>query len=316
MQKASERGAAMAAMRSRREWLAGACLAGLLGLLGPAWAAEPPPASATLARIAASGQVVVGHRLNEVPFSYAADGHAVGYSVDLCRRIVEGIRRELGLAQLAVRYVPVTTATRFILVGNGSIDLECGATTNTAERRKLAEFSYPHFVTATRFVSLRKNGWQTLADLAGRSVVSTTGSINVEQLNTLSRAGNLNISVILSRDYKEAFGMVESGHAAAFVADDILLAGLVASASDPSAFGISRGALSRSEPYGILMPPGDLAFKAVVNRALRGVYDSGEIFELYRKWFDAPIPPAGKRLGLPLAPALEAVFQNPREYLD
>ncbi|MFT4192246.1 MAG: amino acid ABC transporter substrate-binding protein [Comamonas sp.] len=300
----------------RRAWIAaGAALA-----LGGAALARAGSVSAsdgvasTLERIARTGQIVIGHRQSESPFSYVADGQVLGYSIDLCRRVVDGLRRDLGLRQLDIRFVPVTPATRFVLVGNGSIDLECGVTTNTAVRRKLAEFSYPTFVTLTRFVSLRRHQWRSLGDLAGRSVVSTTGSINVEQLHSLSRAGNLNISVILSRDYKDAFELVTSGRAAAFVADEILLAGLIAASDDPQRYALSAAALSQPEPYGLLMPPGDLAFKQAVNRQLRGVFDSGEIGAIYRKWFESPIPPSGGRMDLPMSAELRELFRDPREY--
>ena len=273
-------------------------------------------AADTLAQIAATGKITIGHRQNELPFSYVVDGQVIGYSTDICLGIVDGIRRELKLDNLQVVYLPVTTATRFILVGNGSIDMECAATTNNAERRKLAEFSYPHFVTATRFVSKKKDAMDAVSDLAGRSVVSTTGTVNIEQLNTLNRTQHLNISVILSRGHKEAFDMVEAGRASAFVMDDILLAGLVASSSRPTDFTISSEALSRPEPYGILMPPGDLTFKKLVNREMRRLFESGEIQRTYDKWFQGPVPPAGQNLNLPISQELKEAFANPQEYKD
>lgn len=269
-----------------------------------------------LSKIAQTRKIFIGHRQNELPFSYVVDGKVLGYSTDICLRIVEGLKEELRIPKIDIEYVPITTATRFILVANGTIDLECAATTNNAERRKLAEFSYPHFVTATRYVSRRKDRMSTINDLAGRSVVSTTGTVNIEQLNALNRSRHLNISVILSRGHKEAFEMVEAGRASAFVMDDILLAGLVASSSKPTDFAISSETLSRPEPYGILMPPGDLAFKEAINRGLRRIFESGEIYALYDKWFTRPVPPAGQNLNLPLSPELREAFTHPREYLD
>lgn len=287
-----------------------------LAIVSAGQPAHAQTATDTLSRIAATKKIAIGHRQNELPFSYIVDDKVIGYSTDICLRVVEGIKDHLKLDELEITYVPVTTATRFILVGNGSIDLECAATTNNAERRKMAEFSYPHFVTATRFVSKKKDGIDGIADLAGRSVVSTTGTVNVEQLNALNRSRNLNISVMLSKEHKDAFGMVESGRASAFVMDDILLAGLVASSSDPAAFAISSETLSRPEPYGILLPPGDLSFKEVVNDTLRSVFTSGEIEAIYEKWFNAPVPPAGQNLSLPMSEELQTAFANPAEYLD
>lgn len=277
-------------------------------------AAVPALPEDTLARIARTGMVVIGHRQGEVPFSYVSGGQVTGYSTEICLRVIEAMRPALGLDRLEVAFVPVTTATRFIMIGSGRIDLECAATTNTAERRKLAEFSYPHFVTATRFVSRRKDGLATLADLAGRSVVSTTGTINVEQLNALNRERHLNISVILSRSHQEAFDLVRSGRASAFVMDDILLAGLVASSSEPEAFVISQEALSDPDPYGILMPPGDLAFKALFNREMRRLFESGEMALIYDRWFTQPMPPDGRTMNLPLSDDMQAVFAAPRLY--
>lgn len=299
--------------RTRTRGLVATILTSLVTVLLPAGQIS---AADTLAKIAATGKITIGHRQNELPFSYVVDGQVVGYSTDICRAIVESIRQDLKLDTLQVVYMPVTTATRFILVGNGSIDMECAATTNNAERRKLAEFSYPHFVTATRFVSKKKDALDVVADLAGRSVVSTTGTINIEQLNALNRTQHLNISVMLSRGHKEAFDMVEAGRASAFVMDDILLAGLVASSSRPADFAISSEALSRPEPYGILMPPGDLAFKQLVNREMRRLFESGKIQMLYDKWFQGPVPPAGQNLNLPISNEMKEAFANPREYMD
>lgn len=273
-------------------------------------------ASETLARIVERGEIVIGHRQYEVPFSYVANDRVQGYSVELCQRIVAGLREDLNLDNLRIVYVPVTPATRFVLLASGRIDLECGTTTNNADRRKHAAFSYPHFLSTTRFVSLRSNGFQRIADLAGRSVVSTTGSINVGQLRDANRDRKLNVSIMLQREHKDAFSLVATGQAAAFVMDDVLLAGLVASTAQPDAFAISTEAFGRAQPYGLLMPPGDSGFKDAVNRHLRAVFDSGEINAIYTRWFEAPVPPAGHNLRLPMSSELRAVFEAPREYLD
>lgn len=266
----------------------------------------------TLARIVRTGTVVIGHRQGEVPFSYVADGKVTGYSTEICLAVIEAMRKRLGLTRLEVRFVPVTTATRFIMVGSGKIDLECAATTNTVERRKLAEFSYPHFVSATRFVSRRKDRLARLADLAGRSVATTTGTVNVEQLNALNRKEKLNISILLSRSHPEAFDLVATGRASAFVMDEILLAGLVASAPDPNEYSISREALSQPEPYGIVMPPGDRLFKDAFNREMLQLFENGDMVRLYDRWFTQPMPPDGRNMKLPLSDDIKAVFAAPR----
>jgi len=276
----------------------------------PALAAE-----GALARIAETKTIAIGHREDAVPFSYRGpDGTVIGYSTELCQRIAERIRVELGLDELKVTYVPSSAATRFVLVKSGAVDLECTTTTNTPERRKLVDFSYPHFITATRFVSKKKDGLETIRSLAGHSVASTTGTVNIEQLQALNRAKSLNIFVMLAKAHTQAFALVEAGRASAFVMDGILLAALVASSADPQAYTISTETFGPPEPYGILMPKGDEAFRAVVDAALEEVYTSGEIFGIYDKWFNAPIPPEGQNLNLPVSAELQAVFDNPKAY--
>lgn len=270
--------------------------------------------SPTLSHIVSTGEITIGHRSSEIPFSYLVNGQPTGYAIDLCLNIIEGLEKNLGLNELKVTFVPVTPANRFILVRNGEVDIECGVTTNTPERRRQAAFSYPHFLTATRYVSLTKKQMKSLQDLAGQSVVSTTGTINIAQLNELNRTQGLNISVMLSRDHEEAFSMVASEQASAFVMDDILLAGLVSTATDPTAFRISDATLSSPEPYGLMMPLDDAVFVEQVNKALGDIYQSDTIFTLYEKWFLQPVPPDNHVLNLPLAPELAAIFANPEQH--
>ncbi|MGQ7261955.1 amino acid ABC transporter substrate-binding protein [Vreelandella sp. V005] len=271
--------------------------------------------SPTLSRIASTGEITIGHRSSEIPFSYEVAGQPAGYAIDLCLQVIDGLQEALGLTDIHVNYVPVTPANRFILVRNGDVDIECGVTTNTPERRLQAAFSYPNFLTATRYVSLAEQNMDSVQDLAGRSVVSTTGTINIGQLNELNRTEGLNISVILSRNHEEAFAMVASEQASAFVMDEILLAGLVSSASDPAAFHISQATLSSAEPYGLMMPPDDPVFVELVNQQLSTFYRSNGIQALYDKWFLQPVPPDNRVLNLPLAPELAAIFANPEQYV-
>lgn len=268
----------------------------------------------TLAKIRETGRITIGHRVAELPFSYLVDGKPTGYSIELCQKIVEGLTTRLGLPSITTDYIPVTAATRFIMMRTGKIDMECAATTNNAERRRLVEFSYPHFVTATRYVAKRSEHLNTLSDLSGHSVAATTGTVNLEQLNAINRSKGLNISVLLNKEHSEAFNMVESGRASAFVMDDILLAGLVAASRDPAAYSISSEALSRPEPYGFLLPLGDMAFKDEVNAILRQIYTSAEITRIYERWFQSPVPPAGLNMTLPMSAELKAVFTDPQDY--
>ncbi len=272
--------------------------------------------SPTLSHIVSTGEIAIGHRTSELPFSYMVNDQPTGYAIDLCLDVIEGLEEALEIDNIRVVFVPVTPANRFILVRNGTVDIECGVTTNTPERRRQAAFSYPHFLTTTRYVSLTEKHMGGLEDLAGQSVVSTTGTLNITQLNELNRTKDLNISVMLSRNHEEAFSMVASGQASAFVMDDILLAGLISSASDPAAFHISETTLSRAKPYGLMMPPDDSVFVEQVNKVLDGIYQSDAIFDLYEKWFLQPVPPDNHVLNLPLAPELAAIFANPEQYIE
>lgn len=279
-------------------------------------AAAVEPMDDTLTRIAQSKTIKIGHRLDEPPFSYRVDDRIVGYSIDLCLRIAEGIKRYLKQDDIQILFVPVTTATRFPLIRHHGIDLECAATTNNRERRKMAEYAYPHFVTSTRFVALKRNGIRRIGDLAGRSVSASSGTVNLEQLHTANRRKKLNISVVLKKVNKDAFDLVANGSVSAFVMDDILLAGLVASSPTPADFVLSEDYLSRPEPYGILMPPGDLVYKKVVNEELRTIFTQGEINAIYDKWFLSPIPPDGVNLRFPMPQTLKAFLAQPQDYLD
>ena len=273
--------------------------------------------SPTLTKIVTSGTVTIGHRADELPFSYVTpDGVVRGYSIDICTEIAEHIKTTLKLDRLNIAYTLATPATRFLLVKTGRIDLECSATTNTAERRQQVAFSYPHFVTATRYVAKKASHMSTIRDLAGRSVASTTGTINIEQLQNRNRAERLNISVLLAKLNSEGFAMVENDRASAFVMDDVLLAAHIAFSAKPQDYVISSEAFGPPEPYGILLPKDDAGFKALVNDALHDLFTSGKIKTIYDRWFLSPIPPDGRNFNLKLSPELEAAFAAPKEYMQ
>lgn len=273
--------------------------------------------SPTLEKIARTKTITIGHRQDELPFSYVTpDGVARGYSIELCEKIAEHIRQTLKLDTIKVDYVVATPATRFLLVKSGKIDMECSATTNNAERREQVAFSYPHFITATRFVSKKSSNLKTIRDLAGRTVASTTGTINIAQLQNLNRAEKLNISVLIAKLNSEAFAMVENNRASAFVMDDVLLAANVAFSGSPEDYVVSKEAFGPPEPYGILLPKGDEAFKTLVNEALFLMFTGGEAEAIYNKWFMSAVPPDNRNFNLPLSPELKAAFKEPKEYLQ
>jgi glutamate/aspartate transport system substrate-binding protein len=235
--------------------------------------------------------------------------------MDLCARIVDGIRAELKMPDLKVAYQPVTPATRIPLLANGTIDLECGSTTNNADRQKQISYTMTSFVTANRFISKKADNLKTLASLKGKNVVSTSGTTNIRQLTELNAAQNLGINILAAKDHAEALLMVDTGRAVAFVMDDILLAGLAANHANPGQWEISADALS-VEPYGIMLRKDDPAFKKVVDATMTALMKSGEINTVYAKWFQSPIPPKGINLNIPMSDALKKVIANPTDSPD
>jgi glutamate/aspartate transport system substrate-binding protein len=265
----------------------------------------------TLKKIKETGTITIGHRESSVPFSYYDDKQQViGYAMDLCMKIVDAVKKDLKLTKLDVKLNPVTSATRIPLIANGTVDLECGSTTNNLDRQKQVAFTITHFVTANRFVSKAANKLKTVDDLKGKTIVSTSGTTNIKQITEINAAKNLGMNILTAKDHAEAFLMVETDRAVAFVMDDILLYSLVAGSKAPKDYVISADALS-VEPYGIMLPKDDEAFKKVVDGAMSATYKSGEINKIYDKWFTQPIPPKNINLNLPVGPALKKVISNP-----
>jgi glutamate/aspartate transport system substrate-binding protein len=270
----------------------------------------------TLKKIKDSGSITIGHRDASIPFSYYDDKQQpVGYSIDLCKRIVEAVQKELKMSKIDVKYQLVTSANRIPLMANGTIDLECGSTTNNLERQKQVWFSTTHFVTANRFVAKKSAKASTLKDLKGKTVVSTAGTTNIKQATELNAEQKLGMNIISANGHAEAFQMVETGRAVAFVMDDILLFSLVAQARSPKDYVISKDALS-VEPYGIMLRKDDTAFKKVVDAAMADTYKSGAIKGIYEKWFQKPVPPKNINLNLPMSEQLKKVVAKPTDSGD
>ncbi len=231
----------------------------------------------TLKKIRDSGSITIGHRDASVPFSYYDDKQQpVGYAMDLCARIVDAVKAELKMPNLKVNYQLVTSANRIPLMANGTIDLECGSTTNNLDRQKQVSFTITHFVTANRWVAKRASKIGKLEDLKGKTIVSTAGTTNIKQITELNGQKNLGMNIISANGHPEAFQMVETGRAVAFVMDDILLYSLAAQSRNPKDYEISKEALS-VEPYGIMLRRDDPAFKKVVDNAMIQTYKSGAI---------------------------------------
>ena len=270
----------------------------------------------TLKKVKDSGQITLGVRDSSIPFSYLDDKQSYqGYSIDICLKVVTAIQKQLGMTALNVKMNPVTSATRIPLMANGTVDLECGSTTNNLERQKQVAFAPTTFVTANRLLSKKASNIKTLDDLKGKAIVSTSGTSNLKQITQLNGEKNLGMNIMTAKDHAEAFLMVETGRAVAFGMDDILLASLAASSKSPADYTISTEALS-VEPYGIMMRREDPAFKKAVDSAVEGLFKSGEINRIYAKWFQSPIPPKGINLNIPMSAQLKAVVAKPTDSGD
>ena len=271
----------------------------------------------TLKKIKETGAITIGFRDSSIPFSYLDDNQKpIGFAIDICYRIVDAVKKELKLDKLEVQFNPVTSSTRIPLLANGTIDLECGSTTNNADRQKQVAFTNTHFLTATRYVSKKSNKINSIDDLKGKSVVSTSGTTNIKQLTEANAARNLGINIIPAKEHAESFLMVETDRAVAVVLDDILLASFVAGSKDPDAYVISGEAFSKPEPYGIMLRRDDPAFKKVADGATAALYQSTDGQKLYDKWFMQKIPPKGLNLNAPISAELKHEFAMPSDSPD
>ena len=296
---------------SKRTWCLGMLLLGCAVV--PAMADD---LAGTLRKVRDAGVITLGYRESSVPFSYL-DGEQkpVGYAIDLCGKIVEAVRLELHAPDLRVALNPVTPSTRIPLMANGAIDLECGSTSNSLDREKQVGFSLTDFVASTRFVSKAADNLKTLGDLRGKTVVTTSGTTTVRLINDLNAKDDLHLRIILAKEHADAFLMVATGRASAFVMDDVLLASLVATSRSPDDYALSADTYS-VEPYAIMLRRDDPAFKAVVDRVLAELFRSGEIDAIYAKWFTRPIPPSSTDLKLPMGAAFRKVVAHPTDSGD
>lgn len=292
---------------------ASAALAALLLGIGIARAADGP----TLTRVRETGVIVIGYRPASLPFSYLdAQLRPTGYTVELCDRIVAAVRERLQLPDLEVRRVEVASATRMPLVINGTLDLECGITTHTAERARHQAFSLTVFVAETRLMARAGERVQSLADLRGLPVASTIGTTSIQHLAKANEQQGLGMRILGGLDDPEGFQLVRSGRARAFLMDDVILRSILAQ-QGPAAddYRLSDQSLT-VEPYAIGLRKGDPQFKALVDGVLAGLYRSGEIHAIYRRWFESPLPPQGLNLKLPMSAAFRRVIANPTDSPD
>jgi glutamate/aspartate transport system substrate-binding protein len=271
-----------------------ACAAAVMALLGATAHAQ------TLDKVKASGSISVAHRDASIPFSYL-DGSAqpTGFGWEICGRIVDEVKRVTGRADLKVTTQAVTSANRIPLLQNGTIDIECGSTTNNSDRQKQVAFATNYFYTGTRFLVKANSGIRSLADLKGKTVVSTTGTTNFRIMRGINEEQKIGFDLIGAKDHAESALLVQNGRADAFAMDDILLYGLRASAQNPAELAVVGEAI-QVEPYAIMLRRDDPTFKALVDGVLARLMDSGEFERLYRKWFMSPIPPRNVNLNAPM----------------
>ena len=273
--------------------------------------ASPAMAQDTLKKIKETGTITVGHRDASIPFSYYDDQQKpVGYAMDICMAIVDAVKKNLNMPNLKVNYQLVTSANRIPLMGNGTIDMECGSTTNNNERQQQVSFTNTHYIPANRWVSKKASNLKSLNDLKGKTIVSTAGTSNLKLITQINTDKNLGMNIISANGHPEAFQMVETGRAVAFVMDDILLYSLVANSRSPGDYELSKEFLSL-EPYGIMIRKDDATFQKLADDATADLYKSGKINAIYEKWFLKPIPPKGINLNVPMSDQLKKIFAAP-----
>jgi glutamate/aspartate transport system substrate-binding protein len=302
-------------MNARISTLLAACMALCLLPMQPGMAADAAPdaLSGTLEKARSTGAITIGYRLANVPFSYL-DGSFLptGYAKELCDHVVDTIKQEFALPQLKTIYLPVKADDRMAALQNGTIDLECGSTTDTPERREQADFSLAYFIAHIRLLAPKEAHIRNLDDLANKTLVVTRGTTAEDIIREKLKHNNLGIKLMQSKTHSDSFLIVEGGRAAAYATDDILLAGLIANSPQPDAYEIVGPPLS-SENYAIMMRKGDEPLKKIVNQTLTQLMLSGEAPKLYNRWFTAPIPPSGIIINLPMSAELHHVFTHPGE---
>ena len=263
----------------------------------------------TLKKVTDNNKITVAYRESSVPFSYLiSQTKAVGFSVDLTEAILDDVRKAVKKPNLEVAYLSVTSQNRIPLLMNGSIDLECGSTTNNATRGKDVAFAINHFYTGTRLLTKTNSGVQNYADLAGKTVASTTGTTNALVMRKYNADKNLDMKILLGKDHDDSLLLVEGDRALAFAMDDILLFGLRANSKNPDSLHVVGDSL-QVEPYACMLRKDDPEFKAVVDGTISRLMKSGEFSKMYTKWFESPIAPKGVNLNLPMSQQLKDNIQ-------
>lgn len=270
-------------------------------------------AQTVLERVSAGGKLVIAYRESSIPFSYLDENKKpVGYAMDLCLKIAEAVRQKTGAKGMPVEFLMVTPANRIATVESGKADLECGSTTNNAERREKVAFTIPHFITGARLLVRADSPVQRIEELGGKKLVSTKGTTPLKAVEQTNRSHLLRIDILSAPDHGKAVDMVESGEVDAFVMDDVLLYGLAANRPNPGALKVV-GKFLTTEPLAIMLPKGDPAFKKLVDDEMRRLIVSKDIYPIYDKWFLKPIPPKNTALNMPVSYLLKDFWKYPTD---
>ena len=267
----------------------------------------------TLAKIKKSGSVTMGVRESSGALAYTlGEGKYVGFHTEMSRNIVADLQKDLGLAKIDIRYQPLTSQNRIPLIQNGTVDFECGSTTNNATRGKDVDFAITTYVEEVRMAVKANSGIASIKDLAGKTVATTTGTTSVQTLRRDQRASGVDFKEVFGKDHADSFLLLESGRADAFVMDGSILAGNISKSKAPADFKVVGEVLS-VEPIACMLPKGDAAFKKAVDASIKRQIADGSLAKLYDTWFMQPIPPTNTKVGLPMSDATKDAWANPNE---
>ena len=267
----------------------------------------------TLKKIKETGSITVGHRESSIPFSYLDDKQQpIGYSMELCMKVVDAVKADLKMPNLKINLQAVTSSNRIPLLQNGTIDMECGSTTNSVVRQQQVAFGPTYFVINVTAAVKKNSPVNSLIDLANKPISTTSGTTAVPLLKAYEKTKSIDVKEIYGKDHAESFLLLADDRVAAFVMDDILLAGQIASAKNPADYRIIPESL-RQEPYSMMLRKDDAQFKALVDKTIGAVMKSGEINKIYAKWFVSPIPPKNANLNFPMTQPIKDAFSNPND---
>src|SRR5216683_621002 len=287
----------------------------VLGVLAVAVAAavSAQDLTGTLKKVKDTGSFTIGFRESSIPFSYLDDKQQpIGYAMELCMKVFEAVKADLKVPSLKLNLQPVTSSNRIPLLQNGTIDMECGSTTNSVARQQQVAFGPTYFVINVTAAVKKSSGIKSLVDLNGKTISTTSGTTSVPLLRQYDKTKSADIKSIDAKDHAESFLLLSQDRTSAFVMDDILLAGLIANSSNPGDYMILTESL-RQEPYSMMLRKDDPPFKALVDKTVGGVMKSGEIHKIYAKWFTSPIPPKNVNLNFPETAPIKEAFASPND---